>query len=38
MAFRQFGGSPKKALPGEVLLVIREYTTAEACMLSHMAH
>ncbi|KAI4289791.1 MAG: hypothetical protein L6R35_000939 [Caloplaca aegaea] len=25
MAFRQFGGSPKKALPGEVLLVIHDF-------------
>ncbi|KAL8691702.1 MAG: hypothetical protein Q9218_003139 [Villophora microphyllina] len=27
MAFRQFGGSPKKALPGEILLVILYTTT-----------
>jgi hypothetical protein len=25
MAFRHLGGSPKKALPGEMLLVVREY-------------
>ncbi|KAL8803295.1 MAG: hypothetical protein Q9182_003253 [Xanthomendoza sp. 2 TL-2023] len=25
MAFRQFGGSPKKALPGEILLVIHDF-------------
>ena len=25
MAFRHLGGSPKKAAPGEMLLVVREY-------------
>lgn len=34
MAFRQFGGSPKKALPGEILLVIRKQTVSKTLGIS----